>query len=349
MLRRYLTGMLLVRVAGSLLGLVAILQLLDLLDKAGSILSRGGVADIGRFIALRTPSLFAEALPLATLLGAVLTFLRLSGALEMTAMRAAGISLRQILRALLPACLLVSAAQFVLQTEVAPRAERRFADWWAATDPVAADPAAPRLWLRAHGDIAAVDRVSLDGGELGGLSVAQRSSTGDLTAWLEAGEAVRREGRWTLHDVRIARPGVAELEYRDTMEWANGPSPANMVELARPIDLMTLGRLIETLRGRWVGGRAPAFYWTELDRVLSALLDPFVMVLLAEPVLLAPPRTAGGAPAATSLALGLGYLVCAGLLTALGNAGTLPPLLAGWSATLLFAVMGLVRLLQAEA
>jgi lipopolysaccharide export system permease protein len=51
---------------------------------------------------------------------------------------------------------------------------------------------------------------------------------------------------------------------------------------------------------------------------------------------------------ASSLILGLGYLTSAGLLNALGEAGTLPPWLAGWTALVLFSGYGALRLIQAE-
>lgn len=357
MLRRYLSGLFVARLLGSLLGLVSILQLLNLLDRAGAIIERGGLAGIGRYTALRLPSLVAEMIPLAVLIGAVLTFLRLSGSLEMVAMRASGLSLLQVLRALAPVCLLVSATQFALRTEVAPRTERALAEWWFRTAPSSegnvaptpgGDPAPARLWLRSRGDLAAVDRVSSDGTRLEGITVVQRSA-GSLVARLDARSAQYQDGRWTLHDVRIARPGENAAETRPALDWPHGPAPANMVELARPVEAMTLGRLIDTLRGDWVGARGPAFYRTQLQGVLAATLDPVLMVLLAAPVLLAPPRSGGGGlPAAASLALGLGYLVLAGLLGALGNAGTLPPAAAGWASAALFAAIGCARVLQAD-
>ena len=70
---------------------------------------------------------------------------------------------------------------------------------------------------------------------------------------------------------------------------------------------------------------------------------------IAVPVLLAPPRASGGGVyMASSLILGLGYLTSAGLLSALGEAGTLPPWLAGWAALVLFSGYGGLRLIQAE-
>jgi len=348
MLRSYLSKLFLSRLLASLFGLAAILQLLDLLDRTGAILTRGGVAAIGLYIALRLPTLLAEMMPLAALLGALLTFMRLAGGLETTAMRAAGLGLWRVLWTLMPACLLVSALQFVLQTEVAPRTERGFADWWAATEP-ADTPAPDRVWLRSHGDVAAIDLVSRNGTRLDGLMIVQRMASGALSARLDAHSANYRDGRWTLHDVRIDRPDRDGTEARADLEWPHGPPPANMVELARPADSQTLGRLSATLRGHWIGAHGAAYYRTQLQSLIVGLLDPFLMVLLAMPLLLALPRSGvSSLEMMKVLTLGLGMMAAAGLLQALGNAGTLPPVIAAWTATLVFGATGAVRLQQAE-
>lgn len=348
MLRSYLSKLFLSRLLASLFGLAAILQLLDLLDRTGAILTRGGVAAIGLYVALRLPTLLGEMMPLAALLGALLTFMRLSGGLETTAIRAAGLSLWHIVWALVPACLLVSGLQFVLQTQVAPRTERGFADWWAATEP-ADTPPPDRVWLRSHGDVAAIDRVSPDGRRLDGLMIVQRSASDTLSARLDAPSAEYRDGRWILHDVRVDRPGREDTGTRGDLEWPHGPPPANMVELSRPADSQTLGRLVATLGGRWIGAHGAAYYRTQLQSLIVALLDPFLMVLLAMPLLLALPRSGvSGLETMKVLTLGLGAMAAAGLLQALGNAGTLPPVIAAWTATLVFGVAGAVRLQQAE-
>jgi lipopolysaccharide export system permease protein len=333
-----------------LAALVSMLQLLNLLDRAGSLVDRGGVLAIGRFMALRLPALVAEMIPLAVLIGATLTFLRLAANLEMTAMRASGRSLLQTWAALLPVCAVIAATQFALRTEIVPRTERLFAEWWFRTAPALA-PAdePPRLWLRASGDVAAVDRVSPDGTRLDGVTVLQRSAAGDLEARLDARRADFRNGGWMLEDVRIARPDGRPMTTEPVLGWPLGPAPANMIELARPVDAMTLGRLLETLRGSWVGARGPAFYVTLLNRLAASLLDPFIMVALALPTALAPARSGGGSLLAGSgLALGLGYLVAAGLLQALGSGGWLPPVVAGWGATLMFTVLALTRIIRAD-
>lgn len=346
----YLSRLFVARMLGGLFGLVSILQLLDLLDQASTILTDAGSGGIGRYLAWRLPILLTEMLPVAVLLGALLTFSRLAGSLEMTAIRSAGINVWQMIGRLLPAILLVSVANLVLQADVTPRCERGFADWWAVITQHAADAPAPaRLWLRAHGDVAAIDRVSLDGRHLEGLLIVQRSPSGDLATRLDATDAAFQDGRWVLHGVRLTLPGRTDARPLPHAPWAHGPSPANLIELARPVDTQTVGRLVAILRGQWVGGRGPDYYRTQLQALAAGVLSPLLMVLLAAPVLLNTPRSGAGLlPLATALALGLLYLTVAGLLTALGGAGVLPPVIAGWSALLIFGAYGALRVWQAE-
>ncbi len=342
MLRLYLSRLFLQRVLGALFALSAILQLLDLLDQAGTIVQKAGAGGILTYVGYRMPGVLTSMVPLAVLLGALLTFIRLAGSQEVTAMQSAGLGSWRILGKLLPACLVVCAMAFVLQAELAPRSERAFADWWARIDPPAAtDPAPEKLWLRAHGDVAAIDDVSLDGRHLTGVLILQRATGGDLAARLQAQKAAFVDGHWRLEDVRITRDGKEDIEQRSAVIWPNGPIPANMKALARPVESDTLGHMFSMLRGNWVGSRGPAFIWTQLNGLAAFALSPCLMLLLAAPVLIVLPRsTAIRMQFAVRLTLGLAYLAGAGLLQALGGAGVLPPILAGWAALLIFGLYG---------
>jgi lipopolysaccharide export system permease protein len=355
-LRRYLTRLFGGRALGALLALAGLLQLLDLLDKTSEIVARGGAADVLRHAALRSPTLLGQAVPLAVLVGAALCFLRLAAASEMAALRAAGVGAWRVLGALLPACALAAAAQAALLLLVAPRTERALADWRDARDAASAsEPLAlpRRLWFRnGDGAVVAVDAVSLDGGRLGGVLVVRRDAEGLVSARVEARRAEHdaAAGGWTLRDASVVRPGQQGwAEAAAELAWPDGPAPAAVRDLARPTEAQPLGRLLAGARGEGAVARGAAFYETRVQSAAAALATPFVMALLAAPAAFGLPRRGGGGArrAAVGLALGLGYLVAAGLLGALGEAGVLPPALAAWTAPIAFAAAG-VLLLQRE-
>ncbi len=351
-LRRYLTRLFLGRALGALLALAALLQLLDLLDRASDIVARGGAADVLRYAALRLPTLLGQTVPLAVLVGAALSFLRLAATSEMAALRAAGVGAWRVLGALLPACALAAAAQLALILLVAPRTERALADWWDGRAAWASEPVvlAQRLWFRNGAEIVAADAVSLDGARLEGVLVVRRDADGQVSARIEARRAEHDAAAgWTLREASVVRPAQARAEAAAELAWPDGPPPAAMRDLARPTEAQPLDRLLAGARGEGAVARGAAFYGTRVQSTAALLATPFVMMLLAAPAAFGLPRQGGGAArrAAVGLALGLGYLFAAGLLGALGEASVLPPVLAAWTPPFLFATAG-VLLLQRE-
>jgi lipopolysaccharide export system permease protein len=348
---RYLTRIFISRTAMVLLGLAALLQLLDLLDKASDVLARGGVLDIGRYALLRLPTTLGQILPLAVLVGAILTFRRLASTLEVTAMRAAGIGTWRILGALLPACALAVAVQFALLLGIAPRTERALADWWdrreAPNQPIALSQ---RLWLRNGTDIVAADAVSRDGSVLEGLLLVRRDAHGQALARIDARRAAYGPAGWRLEEVRLVRPGEDRTTTAPDLAWPEGPPPRMMRDLARPTDAQPLGRLLAGRRGEGAVTRGPAYYATRLQVLAAMAVEPFIMVLLAIPSAFGLPRQTGAARrAAVGLVLGLGYLVVGGLMRAVGEAGGLGPVPAAWITPLCFSVAGLLCLWREEA
>lgn len=356
-LRRYLTRLFGGRALATLLALAALLLLLDLLDRSTDVLARGGgVADIARYAALRLPTLVGHAVPLAVLVGAVLALGSLAARSEIAALRATGIGAWRLFGALLPACALAAATQLALLLGAAPRTERALADWWASRGAVSADtPVAgsQRLWFRNGGEIVAVDAVSPDGARLEGVLVVRREAdAARIAARLEARRAEHGGAAgWTLREVSVVRPAQARAETVDGMAWPDGPSPGAMRDLARPTEAQSPDRLLAGARGEGAVARGAAYYRTRAHAAVAMLATPFVMLLLAMPAAFALPRGSGSGgaarPAAVGVALGLGFLAAAGLLGALGEASLLPPVLAAWTAPLLFAALG-IALLQRE-
>jgi lipopolysaccharide export system permease protein len=339
---RYLTRLYVERLMLLLVGLAALLQLVDLMDRADDVLERGfGVLGLMRYGLLRLPLTAGAAVPVAALAAAVLTFATLAARGEITALRAAGLPVLRLAGLMLPVAAVLGLGHLLLADWLQPRADAAFARWWG-------EGAAGRIWFADGLDVVGVERVEGDGTLLAGIEITRRQPDGGLADVLTARQAQFSEGRWALlQGNRMSAAGPSQPFER--LPWPTRLEPANLLELTRPMPVLSMSRLNAALKGGWAVRDPKAAIVTRLLRLAALPVMPMLMVLLASPVVAAT-RRGGGIPAgmAVGLAAGLSYLLLDGILAAMGEAGTLPPPLAAWMAHGVFACVGGAFLLHAE-
>jgi lipopolysaccharide export system permease protein len=339
------------RVIGAALILFSILQILDLLEVTTDILDRGlGTAGVIYYAALRSPRLFEQVAPIATLAGGLFAFSQLARESAIIAMRATGISAYRIVGMALPVAFLVMALDFSCAQIIAPRTDPVLADWWQATTPVADRKVPGPRSFRAGDDLVIATGASADGRTLRELKIYRRNPAGQLIERIEAPSAVYARGTWTLNKPVIVRFKGEHIDVvpAATLTW---PSPLHRQDVQAlfadsPVPTAATARRA-LLHG---GGDRPAtFYET---RFLAAFAGPFatlIMLLIGAPVALANFRSGQGAVLLTGgLAAGLIFLVVNGMLSALGEGGALSPLLAVWGGPLIFAALAIYALVVLE-
>ncbi|MCW0210952.1 MAG: LPS export ABC transporter permease LptG [Achromobacter sp.] len=355
-LTRYLSRAFAGRFLAVLLAFAALLQLLDLLDKASVVLERGqGAADLLTYIALRLPMIVNQLVPLAVLVGALGAFMTLAQHNEVVALRSVGASPWLFLRLLLPAVAVIVLLHLLLLDQVVPRSERVLQDWWAArAGPTAQAEDAPAkpVWMRVGDSIVSIAAVDDRGRRLTGVTIVTRNEQGRATGRIVARNAEWDDGRWTLRDAEalsLRSNGAQTSDHRDALPWPDGPSPDNVAFVAKPTQFLSLQRIRSILDGVWSGTKPRAYYETQMQKTFSIPASSFVMLLLAQPALHGIRRSRRfGSGIAAGLALGLVFLLFQGLLSALAQADTLSPALAVWSPLVLFGCIGGTILLSLE-
>jgi len=330
---------------GLLLVLTALMQLLELLDVTGDVLDRQlGGAGMLKYVLLRTPAEMVVALPLAALLGSMSAFYAMARHHEVIAMRCAGMSLKRLVALLLPVPLVLAGVQFMLSDRVVPRAEAALKAWWDQTAPPEKEPE-PR-WVQTREGPVSFLHASPDGRELRGLHIYQRDDSGLLTARLRAARATWGDGEWHLTEVERldASPTKLHRQSQAQSDWSINLRPDDVLRLDLVQPHLSSMMLVDVIAGERVGAQPLSFYQTVLYRSFTAPLAVFVMLLLAAPTARLMSRAGGGGSLLVALGLGLGYLVCDGIMAALGTGGRLPPLLAVSIAPSLFLFIGIVHL-----
>ncbi|MBM3585680.1 MAG: LptF/LptG family permease [Alphaproteobacteria bacterium] len=334
---RYLARLFATRFAACLLGFAAVVLLLDLLENATAMMTRGegGLGAVATYAGLRLPLVLVQLVPIAALVGALLALARVGQTLELVAIKAAGRSYYRVLAGLVPVALAVAALHFALNDLVAPDADRALRVWLERT--AEPDEDIERLWVRDRGTILAFEGVDPDGRWLSAPLIVERDAAGVATARTEARAAEHGEGGWVLLDAtRVAADGTVTRAAR--LPWATRIVPDDLAGLARPAQVYALADLAALRDDARLGTRTRAFYQVQWHEKFAAPLAVPLMILIAAPVARGVRGRAGTLGRLVfGGAVAFCYLLGDGLAQVVAEAGVLPPALAAWAPTLVFA------------
>ena len=339
-------------IGGSLLALTIILSLelvFAFLDESGDV-GRGSYSALTAllYVLASAPQRAYEAFPMATLIGSLMGLGGLAARNELTAMRAAGLSVGQVVRAVLMAGLVLAAMSFVLGEWVAPPAERWANDVRsvALTNRLATDKGAG-FWAREGESFVQVERA-LSQHRLLGVRLYEFEG-GRLDRLVSAAQAEFENGEWRLEDVRISHigeDGVA-VEQRASLPWVSDLRPDVLeVVVVEPetLPVVALWTYFEYLeRNGLESDRYRLAFWVKVVTPLATM----TMLLLAVPLVFGSVRSAGaGQRIFIGVLIGIVFFLANRLLSHLGLLYGLPPLLSAILPTLAFMVVGTVAILR---
>jgi len=340
-----------VRIVAAVAVLLAVLQILDLLEVTQDIVDRGlGFGGILHYAVLRLPRLIDQAAPLGVLAGSIFAFMKLAGDSEIVAMRASGVSAYRLLQMTLPAALAVMVIDFAAVELVAPRTDPMLQSWWQSTAPPTKQAAPKPKAFRVGSDLALATTSDLSGRTLRDVKIYRRNAQGQEIERIEAASATYGPQGWRLDAPKFVRFDAAgpHTGQAAQMTWASRFEPADVQALFFGAENLSAASAHRALRGGG-GQRPPGYYATRVQRAVAAPLGSLVMLLLTVPIALASFRSSKGAAfVAASLGAGLLFIVVDGLLSAMGEGGALAPMLAAWTAPAVFAALGATALLRLE-
>ncbi len=339
------------RVLGAGLILLAILQILDLLDVTTDILDRGlGMGGVFYYATLRLPRLIEQVAPLCVLAGGLFAFAQLARENAVVAMRAAGVSVYRLVMMAAPVALCVMVIDAATVQIVAPRTDAVLEDWWQSTAPLADRKNPTPRPFRVGGDIVVATAGDAEGRRLDNIQIYHRNTAGGVVERIEAPSATFAKDGWLLNTPTIVRfAGTTSMTSTAAqLAWPSRLTPADVRVLFSDNPSPTAATARRALRG--VGAERPdAYYQTRFQRAFASPFVILVMLLLTAPVAMGNFRNREGAVLTVAgLGAGLAFLVADGLLSALGESAALSSVLAAWTAPAVFAALAVTALLKME-
>ena len=305
----------------------------------------------------RLPQALHDGLPVVVLVATIFLFLALSQFHELTAMKAAGISLYRASAPILILGFGIAVLSGLFQELLLPRIN----ELGEEVDRVKIKGQLPRhlqqrqrLWIRSSDTDTRFYRVELlspGTSDMYGVTMLDVDKDFRLTSRLDARRAHWSERGWELSDGafrQIGPEGQVQTEpfthtAVDLKEDIN-----DFTHIQKTVDAMSYRELKEYITRLEATGFQVKKYLVELHSKLSFPLVNLIMVLVAIPFAVQSPRSGRLFGVGLAIAIMAGYLVVHYVAIAFARADLLPPLLAAWTANIIFLGLGTSLLLRAR-
>ena len=335
----------------AVLGIIVGLALLfAYIDELGDISASYGLLDAGGWVLLTIPRRIYEMLPMAALIGCLIGLGNLASSSELTIMRAAGVSIRRIVWAVMKPMLVIMLAGVLIGEYLAPWSENLAqANRAMAQGGGEAQSSKRGLWHRQGDEFIHINAVQPNGVLLG-VTRYQFDAQRNLLSASFARRALFQSDHWQLEDVV-----TTQLQEQSTAV-VNSPSQRWDVQLnpqllgtvvlePEALSVTGLWRYIHYLANQGLAnGRYWLAFWTKI-------LQPLVtaaLVLMAISFIFGPLRSVTlGQRVFTGVLVGFVFKIGQDLLGPSSLVFGFPPLLAVLIPAAICALAGLVLLRRA--
>lgn len=344
---------------GSLIVIMVLLTLFNLFTFADELRDLGkahyGLKEIFYFIGLTSPTVIYELVPASALIGSLFVLGSMGNNRELVAMRASGLSILGIIKAVMLAGFVLVTLAFLIGEFIAPITEKlgQQIKTTALNEQVMLS-SKYGLWLREGKTFINVRQIEVEG-ELANINIYELDDQHHLSKALHATNAKHlKKKNWQLTDIKqssIAKDHV-EVSRQDKQIWESSISP-NLVKIVtvdpKFLSLFDLAQYISFLKSNHQKSHAyETAFW---GRVISPLTT-FVMLLVSAPFVIGIHRGVSvGARIMIGVTIGMGFNILDKIVNHMGLIYNLnPPLMALLpSVTVFFTVLYAIKKTQAQS
>lgn len=307
-----------------------------------------GILQALYYVLLTLPMNIYELFPMVGLLGALMGLGVLASHQELMIMRASGMSVLQIARAVLRAAAVMILLSILVGECLAPKCLHL-----ANTHKLLAESGGASVrhtlsgvWLHTEGAYIHIDQVTPDL-SLQGITVYQFDAAHQLSSALYAKTATKENAAWVLHEVSttILHPQGVSVSTQASVPWPVNINTRLLDTTSVQSAEMSLGALHHYIRDQEKEGMSVAAFRLVFWQRIFLPLASFVMILLAIPFVFGPLRSVSmGVRIVSGSALGFCFYLLNQFFGPFSLVYQIPPVMAAVFPVLLFGMLGAVLL-----
>ncbi|MGH8460616.1 MAG: LPS export ABC transporter permease LptG [Stenotrophobium sp.] len=306
-----------------------------------------GVFQLMVYTLLQMPAGLYTLLPIIAMLGTLMGLGALAAQSELTAMRAAGVSLARIGGATLLAGLLLGIVGLLLGDWLAPVGNSAAESYrTAARTGIEPGLGGHSVWLRDGSSIFHIRRLITED-HVADVEIFMLAPDMSLSSDLHVDDARYQDGHWIFTGInRTDLSGASTTTSQvPQMQWAGSLSPDVLRLFVLESESIAMPGLVRLIRYLEANGLDSANYRLELWRKLVAPFTVMTMMLFAVPFVLGSLRSSGaGQRLLVGILVGVGFYVINEVSANLGEVYHWPPALAAALPSLLLGATAVYRL-----
>ncbi|MEW5913831.1 MAG: LPS export ABC transporter permease LptG [Thermodesulfobacteriota bacterium] len=329
---------------------VAIFSLFDFIEKVDNFMqAKVPAATMLSYFVLQIPEVTALMIPMAVLMGTIISLGLMAKKNEIVAVKSSGISIFRFTLPILLFSVALALGVALINESVLPMTKARTNYIWNVQ--VEKQPGSlvqkGKFWYKGQQAIYQVGFYQPESQSMADVTCYRFDKTFTLTERIDARRAAYHNGRWTfydgLHQTRLPGGGYDANVFKK-LSLGLPERPQDFTRMSKPSEEMSLGELARYVDKVQAKGLDPLHQRVDLQAKLSFPFVCLIMAMLGIPLALYKER-GQGLPAAVVIGLGLALLYWVGFSysrSVFGYSGALPAVFAAWLPNVIFGLIGLV-------
>lgn len=355
-IHRYQRGEILRYMGIVLVVVVSIYVCVDFFEKIDNFLDADlPLSRAGWYFLFNIPFIVAQILPVCVLLAVLITFGLMTKHNEILALKSSGVSVYALLRPAMTIGIITTLFLFFFSEWIAPMATQRANDIWLreVKKKAAVVSREKDIWIKDQRRITYIRYFNHAHAIPYGLTLYYFDDDFRLVRRLDAKRGEYRGRRWLLYKVmeqeRIPESGEYEVTSHQALFASLGFEPEDLTTVMRTSEEMGFDELLAYVKKVEAEGYDATVYRVDLH---GKVAFPFICIILAMVGTGVALRGNMREGMPVSIAYGLGvafvYWIFYSFCISLGYGGMLPPVVAAWTANVIFFCFGAILLLNAE-
>lgn len=355
-IHRYQRGEILRYMGIVLVVVVTIYVCVDFFEKIDNFLDAGlSLSRAGWYFLFNIPFIIAQILPVCVLLAVLITFGLMTKHNEILALKSSGVSVYALLRPAMTIGITMTVFLFFFSEWIAPVTTQKANDIWLreVKKKSAVVSREKDIWIKDRRMITYIRYFNHAHGIPYGLTLYYFDDDFRLVRRIDAKRGEFRGSRWLLYKVmeqdRMPETGDYEVTSHQALFVPLGFEPEDLTTAMRTSEEMGFQELMAYVRKVEAEGYDATVYRVDLH---GKVAFPFICIILAMVGTGVALRGNMREGMPVSIAYGLGvafvYWIFYSFCISLGYGGMLPPVIAAWTANVIFFCFGAILLLNAE-